>query len=75
MSKFIGYYESPIGLIEIITDEHFLRELWFVDKIQETTVQPEILKKTLIQLDEYFKELNFKSQFGMLYQRFLMGVW
>ena len=77
MSKFIGYYESPIGLIEIITDEHFLRELWFVDKIQETTVQPEILKKTLIQLDEYFKGGRVKFELDCVLEgtEFQKSVW
>ena len=55
MNKFYGYYESPIGLIEIITDEDAVHEVRFVDKMQPETSQPPILGETIKQLDEYFQ--------------------
>lgn len=55
MNKFYGYYESPIGLIEIITDEDTVHEVRFVDKMQPETSQPPILAETIKQLDEYFQ--------------------
>lgn len=55
MNKFYGYYESPIGLIEIITDEDAVHEVRFVDKMQPETSQPPILCETIKQLDEYFQ--------------------
>lgn len=60
MSNYFGYYESPIGLLQVITDEKFLLEVKFVDKIQGESLHPEILKRTLVQLDEYFKGLRVK---------------
>ena len=54
MNKFYGYYESPIGLIEIITDKNAVHGVRFVDKIQTETEHPPILKETMNQLDEYF---------------------
>lgn len=60
MSNYFGYYESPIGLLEVITDEKYLLEVKFVDKIQGESRHPEILKRTLVQLDEYFKGLRVK---------------
>lgn len=57
--------ETPIGFLEITTNHHFLLSVSFVDNYQpQSDIQPEILKETVKQIDEYFrgkrKEFNLK---------------
>ena len=49
-----GYFESPLGLIEIAGTSHGIVSLDFIEKhCHETTMNP-IIKKTLHQLEMYF---------------------
>lgn len=73
-NKFYGYYNSPTGGIEIITDESSILSVMFVDKIYSEGKSNEILNKAIFQLDEYFKgirrdfDLNISLQ-GTDFQR------
>ncbi|MBZ9686623.1 methylated-DNA--[protein]-cysteine S-methyltransferase [Clostridium estertheticum] len=53
--KYYGYYNSPIGILEIITSEDAVISAMFVEAIKESTGQPHILKQAIKQFDEYFK--------------------
>lgn len=77
MSNFIGYYESPIGVIKVVTDECFVRKVEFVDKVDIATVSPEILSKVLTQLDEYFKgyRMEFELDYVLEGTEFQKSVW
>jgi len=47
--------ESPLGYLEISTDEYFLLSIVFKEEFSKTPeFVPEILKKTVSQLNEYF---------------------
>ena len=49
-----GHIESPIGTVEIITDDSGVVSVFFVENKGEETEKNEILKKTEKQLTEYF---------------------
>lgn len=64
-----AYYSSPIGMVEITSDEEHILELEFVENSSEQSQQlPSILRDALKQIDEYFKgtrkafDLNLKVQ-------------
>ncbi len=51
-----AYYNSPIGVIELVSDESSILELSFVEESGETHDNaPAILNNALTQIDEYFK--------------------
>ncbi|MDF2591262.1 MAG: methylated-DNA--[protein]-cysteine S-methyltransferase [Clostridia bacterium] len=52
-----AYYNSPIGIVEIVSDEKNIIELSFVENAAESNLQaaPEILKSALQQVEEYFQ--------------------
>lgn len=55
IKKYYGYYNSPIGILEIICSEDSILSVMFVE--QEKPVMNkgnEILEKTIAQLNEYF---------------------
>ena len=53
--KYYGYYNSPIGILEIITSDDAIISAMFVDEVKESTGESEILKEAIKQFDEYFK--------------------
>lgn len=56
--KYLDYYKSPIGILEITSDEDSILSVIFVDEEKqdiEFNKVPRILKKAYVQLDEYFK--------------------
>ncbi len=77
MNKFYGYYSSPIGLIEVVTDIEAVYEVHFVDKIQFKTEQPVILTEALTQLNEYFngKRKIFTVKLHLEGTEFQTKVW
>ena len=52
-----AYYNSPIGIVEIVSDENNIIELSFVENAKENNLQagPQILKSALQQIEEYFQ--------------------
>lgn len=52
---FKAYYNSEIGVIEVVSSEDAIVSLDFVDKEGEATEFIPILRKAYAQLDEYFK--------------------
>jgi methylated-DNA-[protein]-cysteine S-methyltransferase len=52
-----AYYSSPIGAVEIVSDENSIKELSFVEKAMENDLQavPKVLQSALQQIEEYFK--------------------
>jgi len=53
--KYYGYYNSPIGVLEIITSDCAIISAMFVDELKETIVESKILIQAIKQFDEYFK--------------------
>ncbi len=64
--KYYGYYNSPIGILEIITSENAILSVEFVDEEKESEKDIEILREAIKQIDEYFKgirkEFNIKCE-------------
>lgn len=53
---FIEYTETPIGYLEIKTDKEALLTVSFVEDLgKNSNFQPEILLKTIFQLQQYFE--------------------
>lgn len=52
---YTGYYESPIGLIEIKGDEYAIHRVNFVEKKEEDAVSSAIVEKCIEELNEYFQ--------------------
>jgi methylated-DNA-[protein]-cysteine S-methyltransferase len=52
-----AYYNSPIGTVEIVSDENSIIELSFVEETMESDSQasPQVLQTALKQIDEYFQ--------------------
>lgn len=72
------YYESPLGIIEIIGNQKALSELHFVDKAKKDDPNaPECLIECRRQMDEYFKgirrEFNIKTE--LIGTEFQKKVW
>jgi len=53
--KYYGYYNSPIGVLEIITSDDAVISAMFVEEMKGETEEPQILKEAIKQFDEYFK--------------------
>ncbi|NHK30644.1 MAG: methylated-DNA--[protein]-cysteine S-methyltransferase [Asgard group archaeon] len=76
---FFTYFDSPIGLIELISTENSLIKCNFLKKEQKPQSEklPLILKEALQQLDEYFKgkRLKFELKFDLVGTDFQKKVW
>ncbi|MHA1185956.1 MAG: methylated-DNA--[protein]-cysteine S-methyltransferase [Candidatus Heimdallarchaeota archaeon] len=54
IEKFVAYYNSPIGNIEIVSTEDEILACNFVEQEKSSTTKPTILLESLKQLKEYF---------------------
>lgn len=74
-----GYYQSPIGIVEILTDSDSVVELSFTEqKAGETAADaPEILKAALQQIEEYFQgsRKSFDLKLNAKGTEFQQKVW
>jgi methylated-DNA-[protein]-cysteine S-methyltransferase len=58
--------ETPIGYLELIVNQDSLLSVSFIeDIVQASDFQPDILKETALQLDEYFKGLRKEFNLNM----------
>ncbi|MHA1557827.1 MAG: methylated-DNA--[protein]-cysteine S-methyltransferase [Candidatus Heimdallarchaeota archaeon] len=53
-SEYVGYYKSPIGILELVSSENELLSCNFVKEEKPMGLQPQILLQSLKQLNEYF---------------------
>jgi len=64
--KYYGYYNSPIGVLEIISSEDAILSVMFVEEEKESGKDIEILREAIKQFAEYFKgirkEFNIKCE-------------
>lgn len=51
--KYFSYYNSPIGILEIVADDKFILAIDFV-KIQKSNNNNALTKKCVVELREYF---------------------
>jgi methylated-DNA-[protein]-cysteine S-methyltransferase len=52
--EFWGYYESPIGLLEIGGDERAVTSIYFVEERRDGAIASPVIERAVAQLDEYF---------------------
>lgn len=80
---YFGFYNSPIGLIQIGTTKTHLVSIEIIEetkedgKSKETDEKPEILKKVIKELEEYFlgKRKNFSIDYILDGTEFQKKVW
>lgn len=80
---YFGFYNSPIGLIQIETTKTHLVSIEIVEetkeaeKSKETAEKPEILKKVIKELEEYFlgKRKKFSLDYMLDGTEFQKKVW
>ncbi|SEF95971.1 methylated-DNA-[protein]-cysteine S-methyltransferase [Caloramator fervidus] len=72
-----AYYESPIGLIEIKAENEAIVSLDFIEKKEDDENICEVLKKCIIELDEYFKgkRKNFTVDINLKGTDFQLKAW
>ncbi|MDU6115694.1 MAG: methylated-DNA--[protein]-cysteine S-methyltransferase [Paeniclostridium sordellii] len=77
IQKYYYYYDSPIGILEIGTTEDELISILYVDEKRKNTEQPEILKETIKQIQEYFNgtRKEFDIKFKLKGTEFQEKVW
>lgn len=75
--KYIAYYPSPLGVIEITANTKGVTSLYFVQKAASKNKLNDILKKSLKELDEYFskKRNDFSIPVDMEGTEFQKKVW
>ncbi len=74
---FTGYYSSPIGTIEIVSDGENLLELKFLDEKKQGGSRNKIILETKKQLQEYFagKRKKFDLPLKLEGTEFQKSVW
>lgn len=73
-----GYYNSPIGLVELISNDNAILSVDFVEKEEGTSEKhPEVLVQCIKELDEYFKgkRKNFTVKLEIQGTEFQKKVW
>lgn len=60
---FRQYVKSPVGPVEVLSDETHLLSVSFVKKANKKEIPNDITEKTIKQLDEYFK--GTRKQFDL----------
>lgn len=73
-----AYYNSPIGLVEVISNDDSILSVNFVEKEEEELEEhPEVLVQCIKELDEYFKgqRKNFTVKLETQGTEFQKSVW
>jgi len=77
MNEFWGYYESPIGLIEIGGNERAITSLYFVEERRGGAVSSPAIERAIAQIDEYFagRRQVFDLPLDLVGTEFQQQVW
>ncbi|WML42866.1 methylated-DNA--[protein]-cysteine S-methyltransferase [Neobacillus sp. PS3-40] len=75
--KYYGYYESSVGLIEVVCTKEWVLSVLFVDKRATTTDSTDLLEEALLQLEQFFKGMRkeFTLPLSLNGTEFQKGVW
>lgn len=75
--RFVANYASPLGNLEIVSDQNSILACNFQEKKEQSDNLPQILKQALIQLNEYFtgKRKEFDITFSPSGTEFQEKVW
>lgn len=73
----VGYYKSPIGVIELIYEDNNLLGLNFVDEETSLINEDDFFKKCVLELNEYFLGVRktFSINFKINGTDFQKSVW
>ena len=75
--KYYGYYNSPIGILEIVASDYAIISAMFVEFKKESIGESQILEEAIRQFDEYFK--GVRKKFDIKYEvqgtEFQKKVW
>ena len=76
-NKYYGYYDSPIGILEIITSDTALISAMFVEEVKKSSGESQIFKEIVKQFEEYFKgtRKDFDIQCELQGTEFQKKVW
>lgn len=66
IKKYYGYYNSPIGTLEIITSREEILSVMFAKEEKENIEYIGIMREAIKQLDEYFK--GERKEFNIRYK-------
>lgn len=74
---FIGYYESPFGVLKIMADDSYLLEVDLVYEKTQKENKNSIVEKCIKQLEEYFecKRKSFDIKYKLTGTEFQNKVW
>lgn len=77
INRYYGYILSPIGKVEVCTNDSYVLKVSFVEEEQTTLSKPEILIKALRQLKEYFsgERKQFELDFELEGTEFQKRAW
>lgn len=77
LKEYYGYYNSPIGILEIICSKDALILIEFVDKEKKSEETNALVQKVISQLDEYFRGLREEFDLEILLEgtEFQKQVW
>lgn len=77
MELFTTYYSSPVGVLKIQCSKEQVVLIHFVEEIGLEDDQTQLLKKTTVQLDEYFsgRRKDFDLPLGQKGSEFQENVW
>jgi len=77
MNEFWGYYESPIGLVEIGGDDRSITSIYFVEERRDGVISAPVIERTIAQIDEYFtgQRRTFDLPLDLTGTEFQQQVW
>lgn len=78
MATYCKTINSPIGFLKLVSDEHRLKSILFVNEDNDSSpVLPEILDNAAVQLNEYFEGLRFRFDLDLEIEgsKFQRKVW
>jgi methylated-DNA-[protein]-cysteine S-methyltransferase len=75
--EFWGYYESPIGLLEIGGGERAVTWFYFVEERCDGAIASPVIERAVAQLDEYFagQRRTFDLSLELIGTEFQQQVW
>jgi methylated-DNA-[protein]-cysteine S-methyltransferase len=75
--KYYGYYETPVGLIEVVCTKEWVHSVLFVDKRVTAPDSTDLLEEALHQLDHFFKGMRkeFNLPLSLTGTEFQKDVW
>ncbi len=74
---YCGYYKSPLGFMEILSKEDFIFSVSFIENINKKELLNDCIRKTILQLEEYFCGKRKKFDLNLFLQgtEFQKKVW